>query len=202
MRETVEFSPNVPVLVALAYKEGKIVDTRFGQRVMYTLADGRVMFLDLDVAQKINEIEPKPRQPFYLRKEHSGKKGDLAHWRVWISPDPEVGEQRDGTFVVPSTPERASSAPAPASPAAPVSNPTPPSNNNGNHSKPPAPVPDLPAGWPQSLLARTTTLVDVYAAALAYSSWKYGNAVKPDDVRALLTTVWAAETRRGGPDAD
>jgi len=200
VRETVEFSPNVPVLVALAYKEGKIVEGRFGQRVMFTLTDGRVMFLDLDIAQKINELEPKPRQPFFVRKECSGKKGDLAHWRVWMSPDPSVGEQQDGTFVVPGNPERVSS-PAPAA-SAPVSNPALNHNGNGStngHSKPPAPAdPNIHQGWAQFLLAQTNALVDVYAAALAYSSGKYGNTVKPDDVRSLLTTAYISQCKGGG----
>jgi hypothetical protein len=202
MREAVEFTPNVPVQVALAYKEGKIVEGRFGQRVMFTLADGRVMFLDLDVAQKINELEPKPRQPFFVRKEFSGKKGDLAHWRVWLSPDPSVGEQPDGTFVVPSSQPGAGVSPAaPASPA-PVSNPAPTVNHNGNgntngNSKPPAEL-NIHQGWAQFLLAQTNALVDVYAAALNYASQKHGNQVKADDVRSLLTTAYISQCKNGG----
>ena len=78
-RDVVEFSPNVPVEVALAYGQGKIIDTRMGQRVMFTLVDNRVMFLDLDAAQRINEIQPKPRQPFYVVKNQEGKRGN-SRW--------------------------------------------------------------------------------------------------------------------------
>ena len=47
LRPTIEFEPNVPVEVALKYAGcGKTVNTRFGERVMFTTADDRVMFLD------------------------------------------------------------------------------------------------------------------------------------------------------------
>jgi hypothetical protein len=91
---------------------------------------------------------------------------------------------------VPGQPERASSAPAPALPA---SFPAPASNTNGNGSA------STGHPWEQTLLAQTSALIDVYAAALAYSSGKYGNTVKPDDVRNLLTTCWVSQTRNGGP---
>jgi hypothetical protein len=39
-------SPNVPVEIALLYAVGKPVEGRDGPRQMYTLVDGRVMFLD------------------------------------------------------------------------------------------------------------------------------------------------------------
>jgi len=86
-----------------------------GQRVMFTLVDGRVMFFDLDVAQRINELQPKPREPFYLVKNQQNKRGSPVEWRAWRSPDERAGEQGDGTFAVPSGKAAASVQPPPRS---------------------------------------------------------------------------------------
>ena len=45
-REVVKFAPNQPVEVALKYAmPGKVVSTRNGERVLFTLADERVKVL-------------------------------------------------------------------------------------------------------------------------------------------------------------
>src|ERR1039457_6832561 len=60
IKPVVEFELHQPVEVALHWPEGKIVASRFGERVMYSLDQpaGRVMFLDLAVAQQINMLKP------------------------------------------------------------------------------------------------------------------------------------------------
>jgi hypothetical protein len=138
MREVLELAPNVPVEIALAYGAGKIIDTAGGaQRVMFSLVNGKVMFLDLDVAQRVNELGVKPRQPFYIVKNKGGKRTDPVEWRVWMSPEASIGEQPDGTFVVPVQP--AASVRPPAAGVAPSqersltqSDVTKPSGSNGN----------------------------------------------------------------------
>src|ERR1700693_1175410 len=125
----VELKPTMPVQLALSYSEGKIVSGRFGEQVMYSLADGRVMYLNFKVAEKINALELNVREPFFVCKYWSGKKGDTPHWNVWRSNDAEkeraneemgvengcrppapipeedswkAGNQPDGTFVIPA----------------------------------------------------------------------------------------------------
>ena len=66
-REVVKFAPNVPVEVALKYAmPGKIISTRAGERVLYTLADERVMFMDLGVARKIEDLGVNVREKFFV----------------------------------------------------------------------------------------------------------------------------------------
>lgn len=65
---------------------------------------------------------------------------------------------------------------------------------DGTFAMPPAQV-IAPASaprpqWANVLLAQTNVLADVYAAALAHSSANHGNAVKPEDLRALMTTAF------------
>jgi len=40
-------------------------------------------------------------------------------------------------------------------------------------------------------------LIDVYAAALNHASAKHGNAVKPEDVKTLLTTAFINLSKGG-----
>ena len=53
--EKVQFQTNVPVEVALKYNDGKEVTGQFGDQVLYTLTDGRVMYVPPIVKKKIEE---------------------------------------------------------------------------------------------------------------------------------------------------
>ena len=87
-REVVKFTPNMPVEVALKFAlPGKVVSTQTGERVMFTLADDRVMFLDLDVARKIDDLGVNVRERFFVCRPSDGKKN--AEWNVWLSPETE-----------------------------------------------------------------------------------------------------------------
>src|ERR1035441_8840700 len=84
----VKFAPNVPVEVALKFAmPGKIISTQSGERMMYTLADDRVMFLDLGVARKVEDLGVNVREKFFVCMPPAGKKD--AKWNVWRSPETE-----------------------------------------------------------------------------------------------------------------
>ena len=51
--------------------------------------------------------------------------------------------------------------------------------------------------WAQVLQSQTELLADVYAASIKYASTRHGNAVKPEDVRALMTTAFINLAQRG-----
>lgn len=88
-REVVKFAPNVPVEVALKFAmPGKVISTQNGERVMYTLADDRVMFLDLLVAKQIEELGPNVREKFFVCRPPDRQKN--PKWLVWLSPDAEA----------------------------------------------------------------------------------------------------------------
>lgn len=55
-RQVVEFPPNVPVTVALKYPQARTVSSQYGERFMFSLADGRVMFLDPEVGGRIEAL--------------------------------------------------------------------------------------------------------------------------------------------------
>ncbi|MFN0167208.1 MAG: hypothetical protein ACKV22_12335 [Bryobacteraceae bacterium] len=82
-REKVEFPPNVPVEVALAYPTGKLISGKFGDSVMFSLADGRVMFLDPPLAERIATAGIQAHQPFTItRTERKAGNRRLIAWEM------------------------------------------------------------------------------------------------------------------------
>lgn len=81
--EKVTFTPNVPQQVALRFPDGKLVEGRFGDQVLFTLVDGRAMYLDTAVAAKINQLGIQKGERFHICKRWSGKKGDQMQWDVY-----------------------------------------------------------------------------------------------------------------------
>lgn len=83
MRERIAFQTNVPVSVALAYADGLQVEGRFGDQIMYTLADDRVMYVPLVVRSKLVELGIQPREPFTICKSER-KEGNrrFIQWQV------------------------------------------------------------------------------------------------------------------------
>jgi hypothetical protein len=266
------------------------------------------MYLNLKVAQKINELELNVREQFFICKYWSGKKGALPEWNIWRSNDAEkeraneemgvedgcrppaaipeedswkAGNQPDGTFVIPAPgapalplhtapqPQSQSDAgpkegetdlekklresialvqlrkagagagtPAPvaATPEAlpvhntvngnkPIADPSAEEarpgtgassgngvngtnlgasngsakpDGNGNSSQIPRAV-QFP--WTEFLLAQTKALADVYAAAIDYAGKQHGNAIKPEDLRALMLSAFINLSQRGGTSA-
>ena len=64
MKERVVFEANVPVTATLAYADGLKVQGRFGDQVMYSLTDGRVMYVPPMVRDKLVELGIRQNEPF------------------------------------------------------------------------------------------------------------------------------------------
>lgn len=135
--EKIKFQTNITVEVSLKFAEGKLCDSQFGDpQYMFTTTDDRVFFVAEKVAQKIHGLRLQPREPFDIVKAEvdwgNGRKG--IEWqvaRVGVAPEwAAIGQQANGTFVVPVQPGAGAVTPAPA--ATPIR--TRPSNN-GNGSK-------------------------------------------------------------------
>jgi len=61
MSDKVQFQTNIPVEVALKYGDGKEVNGQYGDQVLYTLTDGRVMYVPPIVKRRIEELGIGPR---------------------------------------------------------------------------------------------------------------------------------------------
>jgi len=81
MKEVVKFSINAPVEVALRFETGKHVDGRYGDQVMYSLVDNRVMYVPPYVEQRIRELAIGAGEPLQLCKEE--KADGNKKWIEW-----------------------------------------------------------------------------------------------------------------------
>jgi len=154
--EKLTLTPNVPQQIALKFPDGKLVEGRYGDQMMYSLTNGQVMYLDTDIAAKINLLELRKNEPFMICKRWTGKKTDSPHLDIWrpdaasvateITPsaiDGEIATRRQevippmpaaptvGRVVFANSPGAGVAPPAPATAAL-----QPPSYNNGNGNKP------------------------------------------------------------------
>jgi hypothetical protein len=169
-REVVDFPPNVPVTVALKYGQGKIVSSQYGERFMFSLVDGRVMFLDPEVAGQIASLGITVRESFSITKQSDGRKDPPVFWQVARIN----GEQPNGTLVVPALPA------APAIQAVPASS---------------TPEPDPRKQPGRALIHEANTLVDAYAEVLHRALTTYEGRVKPDEIRALLISAYIQRSK-------
>src|SRR5258708_20963615 len=89
MREVVKFLINTPVEVTLQHEAGKRVEGRYGDQVMYSLLDDRVMYVPPYVEQRFQELAIAPGEPLLLCKQRV-KDGDRnrTEWSVKRAPQP------------------------------------------------------------------------------------------------------------------
>ena len=75
------FNTNAPVEVALRWNDGKRVDGRYGEQIMYTLVDDRVMYVPQVVAKQIHELGIRARETFEICK--AELRDDNKRWIEW-----------------------------------------------------------------------------------------------------------------------
>jgi hypothetical protein len=90
MNDKVQFQTNVPVEVALKYNDGKEVNSQYGDQVLYTLTDGRVMYVPPIVKRKIDELGIGRGELFTLTK--AEKKNGTRRTIEWLVAAGERGE--------------------------------------------------------------------------------------------------------------
>jgi hypothetical protein len=172
-REVVEFPPNTPVTVALKYPHAKTVSSQSGERFMFSLADGRVMFLAPEVGGKIEALGINVRENFQITRKWDEQKS-LTTWDVARV----AGEQPNGTLVLPLAGDNGSqvSPKPPASASA---------SNGADHRK--------AAG--ALLIEETNALVDAYAQILDRTLTTYQGRIKPEEARSLLVTAYIQRSK-------
>lgn len=83
MAEILRFETNVPVEVALRFSDGKHVEGRYGDQVMYSLEDERIVYVPPIVEHKIQGLRIGKGEPFEICKAEV-KRGNRRsiEWRV------------------------------------------------------------------------------------------------------------------------
>ena len=81
MKKVVKFAIDTPVEVALRFETGKHVEGRYGDQVMYSLLDNRVMYVPPHVEERIRELALAAGEPLQLCKQ--GKTDGNRKWVEW-----------------------------------------------------------------------------------------------------------------------
>lgn len=162
----IRFEFNVPVRCALKYAEGKPIEGRYGESLLFSTTDGRRFFVPAAVGEQITALGVRPGEPISITKVES-----------------KLGRKRVISYEI----ERAAGAapsPAPAAPRpGPVMMPTP--------AAPPAAAGSAePANIRRYLYDTYKVAVDVLAEVQKYSEAR-GLPVHfgPEDVRTLAATI-------------
>jgi len=194
--EKLNLQPNVPAIIALKYSQGKVVASRFGdeQQVQFCLTDGRVYYASLGVAQKINELQLRDQEEFYICKKVTGK-AQFGYVDVWHRREPQQPAaeepsqlERDLAESIRQAQARkaAASAPAPAAP--------PQTGTYGPVAVPRPAAQPIAVSWAQALLNQTNQLIDVYAEACRHAE---GQGVPNAVVRTVMLSAFIGLQRKG-----
>ena len=182
------FATNRPLTIRLHSIEGKERESQFGgAQHLFTAEEG--VFYVSEAAGKLitaqcRQLGVQPGQPVEVCKAEvdAGRGRKSIQWIVSVPVDGEQASQP-----APSLEEqlRASIREVPAV-RKPVAVPAP---------EPPA-APERPR-WAEVLVHNTNILVDVYSAVLKHANEQQAG-IRPDDVRALLTTMFIQYAQKGG----
>ena len=188
MKERVVFEANVPVTATLAYADGLKVQGRFGDQVMYSLTDGRVMYVPPVVRDKLVELGIRQHEPFAIcRAERSEGNRRFVDWIV----------QPEGSAV--ATQSATANSDAHGSPVHGDNGARVRANGNGNGNGKPASTPANPRTAETALRAALTASIDAALAAEQYAS-AHGLSIRfgSEDLRAMALSLFIQHARDGG----
>jgi hypothetical protein len=185
MSEKVQFQTNIPVEIALKYSDGKDVTGQYGDQVLYTLTDGRVMYVPPIVKKKIDEAGITRGELFTITK--AERKNGTRRTVEWvIGGKPEVSP----TTTDHTTPKSGGSMRTANNGA---SGTAPQNGNNRRTTSPGDPKGFLATGQGQSLLQAFSAAVDLAASTERYGSscgmqFQFTSA----DLREIGLTIYRA----------
>jgi hypothetical protein len=195
MKEIVRFPINTPVEVALRFEGGKRVEGRYGDQVMYSLLDNRIMYVPPFVEQRLQELAIGAGEPLLLCKREL-KDGN----RKWI----EWSVQRAPQQPLPSpnvtvAAETAESTP----PSRSNGNTNGKTNGNGNGSHGAATLALAPATVTGAGISAMETAMDgaldvAQRVEMRAASRNYSVRFSGEDIRAIGLTIYIQAMRDGG----
>ena len=161
MSDKVQFQTNVPVDVALKYNDGKEVTGQYGDQVLYTLTDGRVMYVPPIVKKKIDELGIGRGELFTITK--AEKKNGTRRTIEWVVATDAGGDRK---------PDRRDQQPSGSAPTQRYGGAgSAPPNGNGHRPSPRVDAKGfLVTGQGQFLLQALAAAVDVAAATERYAT--------------------------------
>jgi hypothetical protein len=192
MKERVVLEANVPVTATLAYADGLKVQGRFGDQVMYSLTDGRVMYVPPLVRDKLVELGIRQNEPFAIcRAERREGNRRFVDWIV--QPDSSAGPAQSATAHgdMPRSPADGGS----GARVKPNGN----GNGNGNGNSKAANTPTKSGTAETALRAALIASIDAALAAEQYAS-AHGLSIRfgSEDLRAMALSLFIQHARDGG----
>lgn len=192
----IKFETNVPNELRMRSIAGELVDSQFGGQQYRFITEAGAFYVSEPVGNLLHDrfasLGVKPGEAIEICKREVVSRGRKSiQWEV-ARVGFAIGEQADGTFVV-STPE----------PPSDLERQLAASLAEVARRKAPAAAPAavrqvaMAQPWQTALLAQTTALTDVFAAALAHASEQHGNAVKADDIRSLMLSAFINMAKGG-----
>jgi len=192
----IKFETNVPNELRMRSIAGELVDSQFGGQQFRFITEAGAFYVSEPVGNLLHDrfasLGVKVGEAIEICKREVVSRGRRSiQWEV-ARVGFAIGEQTDGTFVVgtpepPSDLERqlAASLAEVARRKAPAAAPV--ASRQAAMAQP----------WQSALLAQTTALTDVFAAALAHASEQHGNAIKSDDIRSLMLSAFINMAKGG-----
>jgi hypothetical protein len=161
--EKIQFQTNIPVEIALKYSGGKEVTGQYGDQVLYTLTDGRVMYVSPIVKKKIDEAGIGRGELFTITK--AERKNGTRRTIEWvINGNGDVGHtSADHTNSENGGPKRTTNNGA-------FGTGTQKNGDNGRAIPPRDPNGFLATGQGQSLLQAFLAAIDLAASTEKYAS--------------------------------
>jgi hypothetical protein len=179
----IRFNTNVPVEVRLRSIEGKAVESKFGgMQHMFTAEEGAFYVSEVVgqiVTDQCRKLGIRPGEPIDIVKAEVSKAGGRKsiEWSVSkVGETPEPPSQLEQQLAQSIQMVEARKQAQQAQEAQPK--------------------------WAQALSMQTKHLVDVYADLVNYASAKHGNAVRSDDIRAMMTTVFINLSKQNGSNSN
>ena len=192
MKDRIVFQTNVPVTAALAYPDGMKVEGRFGDQVMYSLSDERVMYVPPIVRDKLLEIGIQQNEPFSICK--AERRNGNRRFIEWVvkrldSEQPDIPRSEDDTD------SRSHAAPVTDAAASCVAG----IGNNGKSNGKPVDARNGSNTPGASLHTALLLSIDAAIAAEHYASAK-GLSVRfgSEDLRAMALSLFIQHARDGG----
>jgi hypothetical protein len=189
------FNTNSPVEVALRWDDGKRVEGRYGEQVMYSLEGDRVMYVPPVVAQQIRELGIRAREIFEICKAELREENKRwIEWRVRRIEEPRHPASS------PNAPDAAATVPSSAQ-----------NHRNGSTHQTARPL-DLQASPDGTLLPVPVTGTGITAMELAMSGAaeiaqrvesrarmrNYSLQFTSEDIRAIGLTMFIQAMRERG----
>lgn len=193
----IRFQTNVAVELHMKALDPKTVESQFGGNQHMFVAQEGAFYVSETVGgiltEQFRKLGVKAGEPINISKQEVPRAGGKPsiQWvvsKVGFAVAERVGERGDGTFAV-STPEPPSELEQQLAASLAMV-------EARKQAQRAAAIGGEQPKWAQHLSAQAKHLVDVYAELVGYAA-KHGNTVRPEDVRALMTTAFINLSKSG-----